>query len=236
MLTDHPVAAARLDDSHCALVPTTMSASRISSLIRSLNLACLIALASGRSSHDGLRAWIASSIAKPNNHSRSPQWVHTNVLLNQKTGSRPDPSRFPCRYRGATFSGNATAFYDRPWYDSAPVSIPFRPDESPPYCWIASNSRPVKCDSSWSSHFDSGSLTGPLPRGRRWSRRGLAEPEIARSRHSSGAFGSSSRIANATLVEPQAKSDAWFPGSNAGLRRILKDRPLWCDSTYQSHQ
>ena len=24
--------------------------------------------------------------------------------------------------------------------------------------------------------------------------------------------------ANATLVEPQAKSDAWFPGSNAGLR------------------
>ncbi len=99
-----------------------------------------------------------------------------------------------------------------------------------------SNSRPVKCDSSWSSHFDSGSLTGPLPRGRRWSRRGLAEPEIARSRHSSGAFASSSRIANATLVEPQAKSDAWFPGSNAGLRRILKDRPLWCDSTYQSHQ
>ncbi len=99
-----------------------------------------------------------------------------------------------------------------------------------------SNSRPVKCDSSWSSHFDSGSLTGPLPRGRRWSRRGLAEPEIARSRHSSGAFGSSSRTANATLVEPQAKSDAWFPGSNAGLRRILKDRPLWCDSTYQSHQ
>jgi len=49
MLMDHPAVAARLDDSHCALVPTTMSASRISSLIRILNLACLIALASDRS-------------------------------------------------------------------------------------------------------------------------------------------------------------------------------------------
>ncbi len=137
MLTDHPGDAARLDDSHCALVPTTMSASRISSLIRSLNLACLIALASGRSSHAGLRAWIASSIGSLTNRPCSPQWVHTNVLLNQKTASRPDPSRFPCRYRGATISGDATAFYGRPWNDSAPVSIPFRPDESPPYCWIA---------------------------------------------------------------------------------------------------
>ncbi len=120
--------------------------------------------------------------------------------------------------------------------DAVPMGLEFDPITQAALDRAASNSRPVKCDSSRSSHFDSGSLTGPLPRGRRWSRRGLAEPEIARSRHSSGAFGSSSRTANATLVEPQAKSDAWFPGSNAGLRRILKDRPLWCDSTYQSHQ
>ena len=28
--------------------------------------------------------------------------------------------------------------------------------------YYSSNSRPVRCDSPWSSHFDSGSLTGPL--------------------------------------------------------------------------
>ena len=45
-LMDQPGIAARFDDSHWALVPTTTSASRISSLILNLNLACLIALTS----------------------------------------------------------------------------------------------------------------------------------------------------------------------------------------------
>ena len=95
MLTDHPVAAARLDDSHCALVPTTMSASRISSLIRSLNLACLIALASGRSSHDRLRAWIASSIAKPNKSLTLPAMGPYKRFIKLENGIPPRPIQIP---------------------------------------------------------------------------------------------------------------------------------------------
>ena len=97
MLTDHPGVAARLDDSHCALVPTTMSASRISSLIRSLNLACLMltALASGRSSHDRLRAWTASSIGEPNKSLTIPAMGALKCFIKLEHGIPPRPIKIP---------------------------------------------------------------------------------------------------------------------------------------------
>ena len=95
MLTDHPEVAARLDDSHCALVPTTLSASRISSLIRSLNLACLIDLAPGRSSHNRLRAWTASSRDEPNKSLMIPAMGAFKCFIKPENGIPPRPIKVP---------------------------------------------------------------------------------------------------------------------------------------------
>ena len=102
---------------------------------------------------------------------------------------------------------------------------------------LISNSRPLECDLSWFSHFDSGSITGHPPRGRGRLRPGLPGPETARVRPSSAGLGSSSRTTIATLVQRlKSRATHRFPGNPSGLRRILKDRPLRCDAAHQSRQ